>query len=45
MVNKKNWKELALNRKAWNNLIEKAKPHKVLEEKECMYVVRTHAVL
>ena len=25
----KNWKELALNRKAWNDLVEKAKTHEV----------------
>jgi hypothetical protein len=30
MIHMKNWKELALNKKAWNNLVEKAKTHKVL---------------
>jgi len=30
MINMKNWKELALNRKAWNSLVEKVKTHKVL---------------
>jgi len=30
MIYMKNWKELALNRKVLNNLVEKAKTHKVL---------------
>jgi hypothetical protein len=30
LMNVKNWKELALNRKAWNDLFEKAKTHKWL---------------
>ena len=29
-INMNNWKQLALNRKAWNDLVEKVKTHKVL---------------
>lgn len=29
-INTKNWKELAQNLKAWNDLVEKDKPHKML---------------
>jgi len=29
IIDMKNWKELALNRKALNNLVEKVKPHEV----------------
>lgn len=29
-MNVKNWEELALNRKVWNDVAEKAKTHKVL---------------
>jgi hypothetical protein len=28
VMNGKNWKELALNKRAWNDLAEKAKTHK-----------------
>jgi hypothetical protein len=30
VMNVNNWKELALNRKAWNDLVETAKTHKGL---------------
>jgi hypothetical protein len=30
VMNVKNWEELALQRKAWNDLVEKAKTHKGL---------------
>jgi hypothetical protein len=31
VMNANNWKELALNRKAWNDLVEKAKTHKAVK--------------
>jgi hypothetical protein len=30
VMNVNSWKELTLNRKAWNDLVEKAKTHKEL---------------
>lgn len=30
VLNVKNWKELALKRKSWNELVEKSKTHKGL---------------